>query len=166
MHLPQEFYQIYHSSNLVPESGLFIDTWDMPQRSIHSGWGAVCIGCAVKRMVEGFETAFACITRVDKTAFTIKATHWQSLSAFCVVSCFPPKLSEFGHCHPSCVSPPHAFLLSPSLAIFSWHTPTYTHFVSLKWCSLLLAVIKSKVGCIRVCLKVAQDARVPSLREP
>lgn len=123
-------------------------------------------------MVEGFETAFASMTTVEwiKHCIYYKSnTPAESLCAFCVVSCFLPTLSEFGHCHCLCASPPHTFLcpsLSPSAPDRHPLTHTLSLYPSVKWFSFLLVVIKSKVGCIRVCLKAAQDAGVPSLLEP
>lgn len=139
MYLPEELYQIFHSSNLVPESGLFIDTWDMPQRSIHSGLPAVClIASAVP--LKGWWKASKRLLRawlewIKHCIYYKSNTPAESLSASCVVSCFPLNLAVV----PSRLS----LLLTPfsvplSLAISSWHTPTYTHFVSLSFCQVVL----------------------------
>lgn len=147
MYLPEELYQIYHSSNLVPESGLFIDTRDMKQRSTQSrlpagwlfastvpfkGWWK-----ALKQLLRVW------LERIKHCIYYKSNTPAESSSVFC---CFPPTLSEFVHGHLLCVSPPHAFFCPPprslslslSPAISSWHTPTYTHFVSLSFCQVVL----------------------------
>lgn len=170
MYLPEELYQIFHSSNLVPESGLFIDIWGMPQKSIHSGLPAVCLFASVVPL-KGWWKASKRLLRawlewIKHCIYYKSNTPAESLSASCVVSCFPLNLAIVPSRLSLLLTPFSVPPLSPSPPDTHPLTHTLSLYPFVKWCSCLLVVIKSKVGCSRVCLKAAQDVGVPSLLEP
>lgn len=165
MYLLEELDQICRSDSLLtPETSHRGDT--------HSGSAGACVLKDGGRLRNGVRE---CVQQGWKTVLARKAAP-ESLSAVCVVSCFPPTLSEFGCC-PPLLCPPLLRLSSSrlfSLSLFPSPSPPDTHplthtlslYPFVKWCSFLLPVIKSKVGRARVCLKAAQASGEPRLPEP
>lgn len=168
MYLPEELDRICRSDSLLtPETSHGGDT--------HSGSAGARLLKDGGRLGNGVSE---CVQRGWKTVLARKAAP-ESLSAVCVVSCFP--LSEFGCCPPLLCPPllcPPLLRLSSSrlfpLSLFPSPSPPDTHplthtlslYPFVKWCSFLLPVIKSKVGRVRVCLKAAQASREPRLPGP